>query len=76
MRENGNYLQMLNNTFSNNLCSANGGLFSFVNVYYKIFSNQNIYINNKAKFAGGVGYVYKSDILYSEDNGYYSGRKK
>ena len=76
MRTNLNYLQMLNNTFSNNNCGSNGGLFNFVNVLYKISSIGNTYTNNKAILSGGIGYVYKSEIWYSEDNGYYSGLKK
>jgi len=74
MRANQNYLQLYNNTFSSNRCSANGGLFSFVNVLYTITSIGNIYTSNNAKFSGGVGYIYKSEILYSEENGYYSGK--
>ena len=71
MRSNQNYLQILDNNFTNNTCNANGGLFSFVNVFINITAIHNSYRNNKAKYSGGVGFVYKSKALYFEDNGYY-----
>ena len=71
MRVNRNYLQLLNNTFLNNVCNDNGGLFSFVSVSYNISTRNNIYMNNQAKRSGGVGYIYKSEFLYLEDNGFY-----
>jgi len=71
MRTNINYIQILNNTFTNNSCGFNGGLFNFLSVFYNITSIKNNYTHNKAKYSGGIGYTYRSELLYFEDNGYY-----
>ena len=75
MRSSMNYLQLINNTFENNNCLKHGGLFSFSTVKYTVTSIGNIYLNNRAKGSGGIGYLYISELWYSEKNGVYKSRK-
>ena len=32
-------------------------------------------MNNQAKRSGGVGYIYKSEFLYFEENGFYFSKR-
>jgi len=75
MRANLNHLQLLNNTFLDNVCNNNGGLFNFVTVFYNVSARNNIYMSNQAKRSGGVGYVYKSEFLYFEESGFYFSKR-
>jgi len=66
-----NHLQLLNNTFQDNSCKKHAGLFFFKEAQYKIIAIGNSYMNNKAKLSGGIGYIYKSNLWYSEEDGHY-----
>jgi len=71
MRTNLNYLQIYNNTFANNVCVYNGGLFNFLTAFFNVTSLNNSYTHNAAGRSGGVGYTYRSELFYFEDHGYY-----
>ena len=71
MRQTTSTLALTNNTFTNNKCGQNGGVYSFILTDYKIASVDNIYINNSAGLAGGVGYGLRASFALLEENAYY-----
>jgi len=75
MRTKMNNLQLLDNVFTNNTCNHKGGLFNFLSVFFDITSINNIYTHNRAGHSGGIGYTYRSELFYFEDNGYYYSKK-
>ena len=61
------------NSFLNNICLGNGGLFSFVSVVHDFYAIGNDYENNFAATDGGIGYILHSKINFDEKYGnYYS----
>ena len=60
------------NSFSNNICLGNGGLFSFTSVVHNFSAMANNYENNFAAGDGGVGYILHSKINFDEQYGNYS----
>lgn len=68
-----NTIQLTNNTFIDNTCLQNGGVFSFSSAYIKIQAENNTYRNNAAKASGGVGFATGTDLLFAEENGTYIG---
>lgn len=76
LKENFNNFQASNNTFTNNSCSKDGGIFYFNSAYINMKANNNTYLQNSAGDSGGVGYVTGTDLLCLESNSLYSGNQK
>jgi len=71
MRQQTSSLNIINNTFTNNKCAQNGGVYSFILTDYKMILTNNSYINNSAGLAGGVGYGLRASFALLEENAYY-----
>lgn len=67
-------LLILNNTFKNNTCKKNGGVYGFVSTRYIVNATDNKYLGNSVGIAGGVGYVYESRLFYTETNAVYTSK--
>jgi len=73
MRQRTNILNLTKNTFINNKCDQNGGVFSFILADYNMHLLNNTYRNNTAGFAGGVGYAFRASFMFFEEEGVYEG---
>ena len=71
MRQQTSSLKITNNTFINNRCDKNGGVFSFILTDYNMYSMNNIYRNNTASLNGGVGYALRASFALLEETGTY-----